>query len=179
MAPALPHHPKAMIIPTHAGDSILIRVLFVCTGNICRSPTGEGVFRRMVVDAGLDGEIAVDSCGMEGWHRGNPPDRRAQEHAAKRGYDLSDLRARRLAREDFESFQRIIAMDAGHLSKLRGLQSAISEADIRLMMDYAGQTGTDVPDPYYDGPEAFDLALDLIEEGCRGLLEEIRADLGR
>lgn len=157
----------------------MIRVLFVCTGNICRSPTGEGVFRHMVAQAGLDGEIEVDSCGMESWHRGNPPDRRSQDHAARRGYDLSQLRARRLTREDFETFHRIIAMDAGHLGKLRAHQPAISEADIRLMMDYAGRPGLDVPDPYYDGAEAFEQALDLIEEGCRGLLEEIRADLGR
>ncbi|MEQ9200497.1 MAG: low molecular weight protein-tyrosine-phosphatase [Rhodospirillales bacterium] len=141
----------------------MIQVLFVCTGNICRSPSGEGVLRRMIDDAGLSDRISVDSCGLEGWHIGKAPDDRSQAHALKRGYELGALRARKLSADDFRRFDYVIAMDSGHLRDLNRMKAATSATDIRMMMDYAGRPGTDVPDPYYDGPEAFELALDLIE----------------
>jgi protein-tyrosine phosphatase len=156
----------------------MIRVLFVCTGNICRSPSGEGVLQHMLEQAGLAGEVEVDSCGLGGWHVGEGPDERSQAQAARRGYDLSQQKARQVHSSDFATFDRIIAMDKGHLRQLRAAQPATSKSDIRLMLDYAGQPGTDVPDPYYGGPEGFEAALDMIEAGCRGLLDEIRADLG-
>lgn len=155
----------------------MIQVLFVCTGNICRSPSGEAVLRRMIDDAGLSDRISVDSCGLEGWHIGKSPDERSQTHALKRGYELASLRARQLSGDDFSRFDYMIAMDSGHLGDLTRMKPAVSATDIRMMMHYAGKPDTNVPDPFYDGPEAFELALDLIEEGCRGLLKQLQGKL--
>lgn len=132
------------------------------------------MLRRMIDDAGLSDRISVDSCGLEGWHIGKAPDERSQAHALKRGYELSALRARKLSPDDFSRFDYMIAMDAGHLRDLEAMKPAISTTDIRMMMAYAGKPERDVPDPYYDGPEAFELALDLIEKGCRGLLTQLQ-----
>lgn len=151
-------------------------VLFVCTGNICRSPTAAGVLRRLVREAGLEAQVRIDSAGTHDYHAGQPPDPRAQHHAARRGYDLRELRARHLRDEDFADFDLIIAMDRGHLKLLRAQCPAAQLGKLRLFMDFAeGTRVKDVPDPYYGGSEAFEQALDLVEAGARGLLRELQA----
>lgn len=157
-----------------------VRVLFVCTGNICRSPTAEGVFRAMVAACGLDGRIEVDSAGTGAWHVGEAPDGRAQEAALTRGIDISDQRARQVTREDFLRFDLIVALDRSHRRHL--LAAAPSEAKdrVRLLMEYAPQSGVhDVPDPYYGPLGGFDRVLDLIEAGADGLLRAIRDEFLR
>lgn len=150
-------------------------VLFVCTGNICRSPTAEGVFRKLVADAGMSGGILADSAGTHGYHIGEPPDVRAQSAAAKRGYDLSGLRARRVERADFERFDLIVAMDRGHLAILSRMAGKATHK-LKLMMSYASRFNEeDVPDPYYGGEQDFEQVLDLLEDGARGLLDSVRA----
>jgi len=147
----------------------MTRVLFVCTGNICRSPTAAGVFAHFVREAGLEEAIQVESAGTHDYHAGEAPDRRAQEHARKRGYDLSALRARQVRRRDFEEFDCIVAMDRGHLAILEDNCPDPHRAKLRMLVK-----GRDVPDPYYGGPEGFERVLDLIEAGCLALLSEIR-----
>lgn len=150
-------------------------VVFVCTGNICRSPTAEGIFRKLVNDAGLSGRIVVDSAGTHGYHIGEPPDPRTQEAAAQRGYDLSRLRARKFQREDFQRFDLVLAMDRDNHGILARLAQPSAGHRLRMMMEYASQfQETEVPDPYYGGPEGFDRVLDMLEDAARGLLEEIR-----
>ena len=156
----------------------MVRVLFVCTGNICRSPTAEGVLRRYAEDAGLGQKIKTDSAGTHGYHVGERPDPRAVAVAARRGFDLSGQRARRIAARDFERFDYVVALDQDHK---RYLASAFREGagtEIRLLMEYAPELGArDVPDPY-DGSESdFEHTLDMIEAGARGLLEDIRGRL--
>jgi protein-tyrosine phosphatase len=158
------------------------RVLFVCTGNICRSPTAEGVFRHLVAEAGLADRIDVDSAGTHGYHIGEPPDPRAVAAAARRGIDIAGQRARRVRPEDFERFDLVLAMDQGHLRHLRALRRAEHRAEIRLLLDYHRPPGgnpllRDVPDPYYGGEEGFDDVLDLIEAASRGLLDSLSARL--
>lgn len=156
----------------------MMRVLFVCTGNICRSPTAEGVFRQRAEAAGLaDIAAAADSAGTHGYHIGEAPDPRAQDHARRRGYDLSGQTARQVDAADFTDFDLIVALDRGHERLLRRLaRDGDGAADrIRLLMDFApGAGGNDVPDPYYGGGPAFDSALDLIEAGVDGLIDHIR-----
>jgi protein-tyrosine phosphatase len=142
-------------------------ILFVCTGNICRSPTAEGVLRALCEKAGL--ELQIESAGLGDWHVGQPPDERSQHHARKRGYDLSAQRARQVTVRDFERFDMILAMDRGHLRALQKLAPARHHARIRLFVE-----GGDVPDPYSGGPEGFEHVLDLVEARCRALLEELR-----
>ncbi|HYG89724.1 MAG TPA: low molecular weight protein-tyrosine-phosphatase [Azospirillum sp.] len=155
----------------------MVKVLFVCTGNICRSPTAEGVFRHMARQAGLDGRIATDSAGTHDYHVGEAPDHRSQRAAAKRGIDISDLRARRVTAEDFRRFDYVLAMDQGHLALLRRMAPADGTAEVRLFMDYAPQAPRrEVPDPYYGEGSHFNEVLDLVEEGARGLLEHIRRE---
>jgi protein-tyrosine phosphatase len=155
------------------------RVLFVCTGNICRSPTAEGIFRKLVRDAGLEQLVATDSAGTHDYHVGEPPDPRTLRAAALRGYDLAALRARQLTSGDFLRFDLLIAMDRGHQSMMTRLAPAAGAHKVRLMMCYAGGTGYDeVPDPYYGGPDGFELVLDLLEEASRGLLGAVVRDLG-
>jgi protein-tyrosine phosphatase len=150
-------------------------VLFVCTGNICRSPTAEGVFRKLVADAGMSGAILADSAGTHGYHIGEPPDVRALSAAARRGYDLSGLRARRIERADFERFDLIVAMDRGHLAILSRMAGTATHK-LKLMMSYASRFNEeDVPDPYYGGAQDFEQVLDLLEDGARGLLDSVRA----
>ena len=150
-------------------------VVFVCTGNICRSPTAEGIFRRMIEDAGLSDRIIADSAGTHGYHVGEPPDERAVEAAARRGYDLSGLRARKFQREDFQRFDLVLAMDREHHAILARLAQPSSGQKLQMMMRYARRFGEiDVPDPYYGGPEGFDSVLDMLEDAARGLLEAIR-----
>jgi len=149
-------------------------VLFVCTGNICRSPTAHGVFLHMVNAAGLSQQVRVDSAGTHDYHVGAPPDARAQVHARRRGYDLSALRARQVVRADFEAFDRILAMDRGHLRILR-LHAPPGYGGLGLFMDYAQPSlGQDVPDPYYGGADGFERVLDMIEQAAAGLLHRLQ-----
>jgi protein-tyrosine phosphatase len=155
-------------------------VLFVCTGNICRSPTAEAVLRRMAADAGVAHLITVDSAGTHGYHVGEPPDARTQAVARARGYDLSRLRARKIAHEDFSSFDLILAMDRGHHEILTQIAPPTTGHKIAMMLAYARRAQTlDVPDPYYGGPGGFELVLDLIEDAAAGLLESLRLELTR
>ncbi len=145
-----------------------MKVLFVCTGNICRSPTAEGVLREMARKEGVP--LHVESCGTHDYHVGEAPDERAQHHASRRGYDLSALRARRVSSQDFADFDLILAMDRGHLKILERMCPPAHRPKVRLFVP-----GRDVPDPYYGGPEDFEQVLDLVETACRGLLAEIKA----
>ncbi len=153
-----------------------MRILFVCSGNICRSPTAEGVLRRLAHAASL--ELEVDSAGLGGWHAGEAPDPRTVRHARARGYDLSSLRARQIGGADFAFFDRIYAMDQGHLRELRRLAPELHRAKVSLFLDVVGAdddapTGREVPDPYYGGAEGFEAVLDLVEEGCRAIVAEL------
>lgn len=148
-----------------------MNILFVCTGNICRSPTGEAVLRRMTDAAGLGDAVTVESCGTHAYHIGQPPDARAQEAGERRGYDFSGQRARQICAEDFDRFDLILAMDGGHLDRLRRAAPAGRSDRIRRFLDFAPGAGRrDVPDPYYGGADDYELALDLIEAGCRGIV---------
>jgi len=142
-------------------------VLFVCTGNICRSPTAEGVLRHLAEKEGI--ELHIASAGTGDWHVGSPPDERAQQHAKGRGYDLSAQRARQVRRSDFEEFDLILAMDRGHLRALERMAPPESRHKLRLFL-----AGRDVPDPYYGGPQGFEHVLDLVEAACRDLLRELK-----
>ena len=155
-----------------------VRVLFVCTGNICRSPTAEAVLRKRLAERGLEREVEVDSCGLEGWHVGSPPDQRSIASGLLRGYDLKPLRARQLQDGDFEAFSLLVAMDQGHLAALGKRCPAGAEERLKLFLDYhPEETGLrDVPDPYYGELRDFDLALDLIEQGMEGLVESLQRD---
>jgi protein-tyrosine phosphatase len=154
----------------------MIGVLFVCTGNICRSPTAEAVLRRKAEAAGLGDRIRVASCGTHDYHLGDPPDARAQAHAARRGYDLSALRASCLADEDAAGYDLVVALDRGHE---RILKRRFGPEKVRLLMSWVpGGAGADVPDPYYGGAAEFEHVLDLIERACDGLLAELRQRLG-
>ena len=146
------------------------KVMFVCLGNICRSPTAEGVFRGLVKQAGLD--VVVDSCGTSGWHNGEPPDARAMAEAKKRGYDLSLQRSTQIKQADFHDFDLIIAMDNSNLNNLRAIAPCGCKADIKLLLDYApDQPVREVPDPYYE--HNFEAVFDLIEQAGRGLIAEL------
>ncbi len=157
-----------------------IAVLFVCTGNICRSPTAEGVARERLAEAGLAARVTVDSAGLEGWHAGDPPDSRAITCAAARGYDLTAQRARRFDRADFGRFALILGMDQSHVSGLRARQGDDTTSQVRLFLDFLPpddpQAGRDVPDPYYGGPADYELSLDLIERATPGLIEALKRD---
>lgn len=151
------------------------RILFVCTGNICRSPTAEAVARHWAAKLGIDGEVGFDSAGTHGYHNGEPPDQRATQAAAKRGYDLSRLRARPVRKSDFEDFDLILAMDRGHLSWLRRECPRQFHAKLALFLNYSAiQPDADVPDPYYGPGDGFEYVLDLCEDAVRGLLDRYR-----
>jgi protein-tyrosine phosphatase len=150
-----------------------LRVLFVCTGNICRSPTAEAVFRHFATEANLDAE--ADSAGTRGFHFGARPDSRSVKAAATRGIDMSGQRARKVDLTDFDTFDLIVALDRGHLRRLERLRPADAHAEVRLLMEFAGDCDLDdVPDPYYGGDGGFEHTLDLIEAGVRGIIAEIR-----
>lgn len=150
------------------------RVLFVCLGNICRSPMAEGVFRRAAEVRGLLPLLEIDSAGTGAWHIGNPPDARARDAAAQRGIDISGQRARQVGPEDFEVFDLIVAMDRSNLASLARMAPPDLRSKIRLFLDFAPDAGADeVPDPYYGGEDGFTLALDLIENAAQGLAEYI------
>ncbi|NOX77087.1 MAG: low molecular weight phosphotyrosine protein phosphatase [Gammaproteobacteria bacterium] len=152
-----------------------VKVLFVCMGNICRSPSAEGVFAKLVVDAGLEQNIGVDSAGTHAHHTGEPPDQRSQRCAEKRGVRLDDLKARRVGTEDFERFDYVLAMDRDNLSGLEKLCPPGSPTLPHLFLSYApGLENDEVPDPYYGGAMGFERVLDMIEEASRGLLQDIQ-----
>ena len=152
-----------------------IRVLFVCMGNICRSPTAQGAFERVVAAAGLDETITIDSAGTHAYHIGEPPDARSQQTARTRGVDLSGQRARQVASADFEHFDYVLAMDRQNLSALEQICPADHRHKLRLFLHFAPGLGEDeVPDPYYGGASGFERVFDLIEAAGMGLLEEIR-----
>jgi len=144
-----------------------VRILFVCMGNICRSPTAEGVMRHLLDERGLDGEIEVASAGTGGWHAGSPPDARATEAAQARGITLEGA-ARQVTRSDFEDYDVLVAMDRENLADLRAIAPPGTEGKIRLLLD-----GRDVPDPYYGGPRGFEEVLDLVQAGCERLLDDL------
>ena len=150
------------------------KVLFVCLGNICRSPTAEGVFQKMVDNAGLSHSIIVDSAGTSGWHINEPPDMRSAAAAAKAGYDLSALRGRKFIREDFENFDYILAMDESNLAEMEALKPQDYTGHLGLFLEFAeSYDEAEVPDPYYGGGEGFTFVLQLIEDASRGLLERL------
>lgn len=155
-----------------------LRVLMVCMGNICRSPTAEGVLRHQLREAGLHDAVEVDSAGTHDYHVGAPPDRRSQQHAARRGYDLSALRARAVSPRDFERFDLVLAMDEDNLERLERICPPHRRDRLKLLMAYAGEPGqTIVPDPYYGGTEDFERVLDLVERACAGLVADLRSRL--
>jgi protein-tyrosine phosphatase len=146
------------------------RILFVCMGNICRSPTAEGVMRHLLAERGLDGEIEVQSAGTGGWHAGNPPDRRSAQAAAARGITLEGA-ARQVTRSDFEDFDLLVAMDRENLADLRAIAPPGTEHKLRLLLG----DGRDVPDPYYGGARGFEDVLDLVQTACEQLLDDLAA----
>ena len=153
------------------------RVLFVCLGNICRSPTAQGVFESLAARRGLAREVQADSCGTGNWHVGSAPDKRAVAAAARRGYDLSGLRARQVRPEDFSAFDYILAMDRDNLADLKAMRPPGFRGHLGLFLAFAGNGApADVPDPYYGGEAGFDLVLDLIESASEGLLRTLGRD---
>ena len=152
-----------------------VAVLFVCMGNICRSPTAHGVFRALVESEGMADVVAIDSAGTHAYHVGSPPDRRAQATARERGIDLSDLVARRVMAEDFELFDYVVAMDQDNYMALSEICPDQHVDKIHMFMDFADRMRTrEVPDPYYGGPAGFERVFDLVEAASQGLLAEIR-----
>lgn len=150
------------------------RILFVCTGNICRSPTAEGVAQHFILNGGLGHLIEVDSAGTHGYHVGEAPDPRTVKAAARRGYDLSPLRARKVEPRDYQDFDLLLAMDRGHLELLRRDCPEVYRPKLALFMEFAPDAEFDeVPDPYYGGPQGFEAVLDMCESGVNGLLDRL------
>jgi protein-tyrosine phosphatase len=154
---------------------MVARVLFVCSGNICRSPLAEAIFRHQAEEAGLLGRFVIDSAGMHGWHEGEPADPRARRVAEKHGVEVTSI-ARPIADEDFERFDLILAMDRSHLRELRARCPPSLRSRIRLMRTFDGASSgeRDVPDPYYDREEAFERVFEQLDICCRNLLAELR-----
>ena len=150
-----------------------IRVLFVCTGNICRSPSAEGIFRHQLQSTPELTGIDADSAGTHSYHLGHSPDSRAIETLAGRGVDISSLRARRVSEQDFENFQLIIAMDDDNMAALRD-RAPSGGSEVRLFLDFSSGPEREVPDPYYGGAAGFERVLDLVEDASQGLIDHIR-----
>ena len=158
---------------------LVVRLLFVCMGNICRSPTAEGVMRALLREQGLEDAVAVDSAGIGDWHLGEPPDARATAAAQARGIALRGA-ARQVAAADFADYDLILAADRRNLRDLEAVLPAGARARLHLLREFdpgsAGAPDLDVPDPYYGGDDGFERVLDLVEAACRGLLDRLRAD---
>ena len=150
-----------------------VSVLFVCMGNICRSPTAEAVFRHIADDAGIAARLKIDSAGTHAYHTDEPADRRATAAAARRGYSMDDIRARRIQDLDFDRFDHIIAMDRGNQAILINQAEPQHHDKIRLFLEFSSGQEDEVPDPYYGGAGGFERVLDLIEDASRGLLDTI------
>ncbi|MGD0490885.1 MAG: low molecular weight protein-tyrosine-phosphatase [Steroidobacteraceae bacterium] len=151
------------------------KLLVVCLGNICRSPTAEGVLRHLLAEESTDLRIEVDSAGTGDYHLGEPPDLRSQRAAKRRGIDLSGLSARQVRRQDFDEFDLILAMDRRNLADLEAMRPAGSRAEVRLFLEYAGEPGiSEVPDPYFGDAGDFDRVLDLVTAASRRLIERLR-----
>lgn len=152
-----------------------VSVLFVCMGNICRSPTAEGVFRHVVTRSGMAERITIDSAGTHAYHVGEPPDRRAQQAALRRGIDISAQRARKVMLEDFDRFNYVLSMDEENLKHLLTLSEPTHRDKVRLLMEFAPDFGErEVPDPYYGGAAGFERVLDMVEVASEALLAHIR-----
>lgn len=151
-----------------------MRILFVCMGNICRSPSAEGVFRRVLVNHTLGAQIQIDSAGTHDYHIGQPPDRRSIDAAQRRGVDISQLNARQVIAQDFERFDLVLAMDQQNYEYLRAMAPVHLQSRIRLFMEFAPEAALrEVPDPYYGGAAGFERVLDLLEEASAGLLAHL------
>lgn len=152
----------------------MVRILFVCMGNICRSPTAEGVFRRVLEEVGFTDNIHIDSAGTHAYHVGRPPDSRALQAASRRGVNLSQLRARKVESEDFSHFDYVLAMDNENLSDLQGMCPPEHTHKLRLFMEFAPDYGSrEVPDPYYGAARGFEQVLDMVESASQGLLKHL------
>ena len=151
----------------------MIRIVFVCTGNICRSPTAEAVMRHLVEEADLGGQIQVGSAGTGGWHVGDDADRRSLRALRKRGYTLQHS-ARQFGPSWFAQHELVVALDGGHVRELRQMQPG---TEVQLLRDWDPEGRGDVPDPYYGGEEGFEEVLDMVERSCRGMLEDLRGQL--
>lgn len=170
---------KNLDVQTHPGEVVegkAVSVLFVCMGNICRSPTAQGVFSRLVEEAGLDDKIGIDSAGTLSYHVGKPPDSRAQTAANERGYDLSNYRARLVEASDCERFDYILVMDETNMLDVRSVVPKSCWSKLHLLLDFdpAGRKGREVPDPYSGGANDFERVLDLVERAAAGLLDHMR-----
>lgn len=152
-----------------------VSVVFICMGNICRSPTAEAVFRHYVESAGLSEQVLIDSAGTHDYHVGDKPDSRAQRAAQQRGYDMSKLRGRQVGEDDFRRFDYVLAMDTANLAILQRIAPPDSDTRARLFLEYARHhSEREVPDPYYGGEDGFERVLDMVEDAAQGLLQEIR-----
>ncbi|KPQ22791.1 MULTISPECIES: low molecular weight protein-tyrosine-phosphatase [unclassified Halomonas] len=151
-----------------------MKVLFVCLGNICRSPTAEGIFRRELAHAGWQDRVGVDSCGVGHWHVGSSPDLRAQAAAKQRGIDISGSRARQLKPQDFMDFDYVLGMDSDNLRAMQAMKPDHANAHVGLFLDFADMAENEVPDPYYGGDEGFEHVLNLLEAAAKGLVEHIQ-----
>ena len=151
------------------------KVLFVCLGNICRSPAGEGIFKKIVKENRLENKISVDSAGTSGWHNGELPDSRMRQHGARRGYKFDSL-SRKFASRDFDDFDIILAMDdSNYHNIIRMAPDLDSEKKVFRMVDFSRNYSHDhIPDPYYSGADGFELVLDLLEDACQGLMEDMK-----
>lgn len=161
-------------------DTAKVKILLVCMGNICRSPTAEGVLRERLRQAGLDDVVATESAGTHDYHVGKAPDPRAQQAASQRGIDISDLRARQVERSDFDEFDLVLAMDRGNYEILRADCPPKHADKVGMFLDYAAQRSErEVPDPYFGGRQGFEHVFDLIEESSDGLIAELKQRLKR
>ncbi|MCE5180489.1 MAG: low molecular weight phosphotyrosine protein phosphatase [Betaproteobacteria bacterium] len=153
-----------------------IKILFVCMGNICRSPTAEGVFRQQIADAGMSDRVEIDSAGTHDYHVGSPPDNRTRLAALQRGYDLSNLRGRQVELKDFQEFDYILVMDGANLAELDRICPAQHRHKVNLFMEFSCGEKREVPDPYYGGSKGFENVLNMLEDGASGLLTRISVE---